>query len=107
MAVYACTVTPNSPTPKKFLGFFGIGILFGKADITNYNSVVAEVTGITKYFKGTPVVVCSGVALGAVKELVAWVRADKAFKCYVPTTGAEVANDVNVGVVEFIAIGFM
>ncbi len=105
MAAYAVTVTPAIPVLRKILGYFGIGLLYGKANISNYNSAVAEVTGITGKFKSAPVVVNSGVSNGAVKQLVLWDPTSKAFKCYVPTTGAETANDVNVGEVQFIAIG--
>lgn len=105
MAAYACTVTPDTPVALKLLQFFGIGVLIGKANISNYNTTPAEVTGITKYFRTTPCVVPTGVSSGAVKQLVRWDRTAKAFKCYVPTTGAETATDVNVGEVDFIAFG--
>lgn len=106
MAAYAVTITPATPVVRKLLGYFGINVLYGKATISNYNSTVAEVTGITgKFRNGAPVVVNSGVSTGAVKQLVLWDPATKAFKSYVPTTGAETANDVNVGDVQFIAIG--
>lgn len=106
MAAYAVTVTPDTPVVRKILGFFGISLLWGKATISNYNSTVAEVTGITGKFKnGAPRVLCLGVSNGAVKQLVRWDDTAKAFKCYVPTTGVETANDVNVGDVGFIAIG--
>jgi hypothetical protein len=106
MAAYACTVTPAFPRAMKYLQFFGLGVFIGKADITNYNQTGAEVTGITKFFNGgAPTVVCSGVSDGAVKQLVRWDPTEKCFHCYVPTTGAETANDVDVGEVNFIAIG--
>lgn len=109
MAAYAATVTIVGNYAKKLVGYPGMGLLHGKVNITNYNSVAAEITGITSRFKasttGFLTVVCSGVSDGAVKQLVRWSPADKAFKCYVPTTGAETANDVNVGSVDFFAIG--
>lgn len=108
MAAYACTVTPDIPVIRKSLGFFGIAMLWGKANITNYNSTTAEVTAITGKFKnGSPRVLCLGVSNGAVKQLVRWDDTAKAFKCYVPTTGLETANDVNVGEVGFFAIGML
>lgn len=105
MAAYAYTVTNKFPVAKKLLGFFGVKLLVGSIDITNYNAVLAEVTDISRQFLGTPVVVCSGVSDGAVSQLVRWVPASKSFQCIVPTTGAETADDVDVGAVEFIAIG--
>lgn len=106
MAAYAATVTPVQPTIVKLLNFFGLGIVYGKVTISNYNqTTVPELTALTGLFRATPCVVCSGVSNGAVKQLVRWSEADKGFRCYVPTTGAETATDVNVGDVNFIAIG--
>lgn len=106
MAAYAYTIVLSTPTVKKVQGYPGLGMLTGTINITNYNqTTVPEVVEITKKFKTTPNVVCSGVANGAVKELVRWNPADVGFRCYVPTTGAEVATDVNVGSVDFIAFG--
>lgn len=104
MAAYAATVTPATPYVMKFLELMGLGILIGKINITNYNSALVEVAGITGRFRGPVTVVCSGVSNGAVKQLVRWDETGKAFRCYVPTTGAETANDVNVGEVHFIAV---
>lgn len=105
MAAYAATVTLVLPKATPLVVLPGLALLWGIVTISNYNSTLAEVTGITGKFRGTVTVVCSGVSDGAVKQLVRWDATAKAFRCYVPTTGAETANDVNVGGVHFIAIG--
>lgn len=82
MAAYAATVTPTFPTVQK-LAQGGMGLFGGSVAISNYNSTLAEVTGITLKFKATPDVICDGVSTNG--YLVRWVKASKAFKCFYPS----------------------
>lgn len=117
MAAFAQTTTLDQRLPSKMASQPGNKILSGLINITNYNTTTVEITDITKYFKTTPRVVLSGVS--SLGYLVTWVPATKTVKAWYPTNaitsgtyvtsvaapGTEVANDVNVGTVNFIAIG--
>jgi hypothetical protein len=107
MAAYATTTTLDYPKVKKLGAAGGLAFISGIVNITNYNqTTLAEITAITGKFRtGAINVVCSGVSDGAVKQLVRWDATSKSFRCYVPTTGAETATDVNVGSVHFHAFG--
>jgi hypothetical protein len=105
MAAYALTVTLGDAVGQKLAGS-PLRVVRGVANITNYNqTTVPEATDITGRFRGNPTVVCSGVSNGTTKQLVRWSPADLGFRCYVPTTGAETATDVDVGSVDFLAFG--
>jgi hypothetical protein len=116
MAAYAAAVVSPLLKTKKIAE--DVAIYYGRCDITNYNVTAAEITGITKKFKdGNPIVICSGVSESG--YLVHWDRTDKAFHAFYPTiasdqtptadivaaAGTEVVDDVDVGEVQFIAIG--
>lgn len=110
MAAYAATVTLAQPTVKKLST--GLGVLRGSIDLTNYNSTRAAITAITSRFKGTPTVI-----VGACTDngyAVSW-ETDSLKAFYInegedgnaQAAGAstEVANDVDVGAVPFVAFG--
>lgn len=84
------------------------GIISGTAAIASYDTAHPEVTAITGKFRtGTARVFCGGSSNGF---LVQWDATTKSFKAYTQTTGSataftEVANAVNVGNVQFLAIG--
>lgn len=110
MAAYAATVTPTSTQVNKVRGVGGFAFLHGTVDITNYNQTLAEVTGITKYFRGTPTVVVSGISDNGYH--VRWDVTGKSFRAYYGTNtlagqaaAEQVASDVDVGLVHFIAVG--
>lgn len=149
MSAYAATIVTPMYRPLKIGNDL---ILFrGTVDVTNYNTTVAEITGITgKFFDGEPTVVLGGISDNG--YLVSWDPTDKGIKAWYPTktlaththaiavtagtagnavtdnsgvlessggedlvteagggitagASAEVANDVDVGLVQFIAIG--
>lgn len=103
MAAYAQTTTIDQRVPFKVPGQPGYKMLTGSINLTNYNATLAEITAITGKFKSTPRVVLDGVSSGG--HLVQWVPASKAVKAIVSSTGAEAATDVNVGTINFIAVG--
>lgn len=102
MAAYAATVTLNTKVVNKTRGSGGLAVLYGSVALSNYNSTRAEITGITGYFRGAPIVVAGMTSTG---HLVNWDVASKAFKARVSSTGAEVANDVDCGTFHFVAMG--
>ena len=83
MAAYAGTLTSLTRVVKKLGGSPGVGLVAGTFNLTNYNSTLAEVTGITSEFRSAPNVVCSGVSSNG--YLVKWDASGKAFKAFYPT----------------------
>jgi hypothetical protein len=110
MAAYAATVAPASTIVHKFRGVGGLAALHGTVDITNYNQTLAEITGITKFFRGAVTVIASGISDNGYH--VRWDATGKSFRAYYGTNtlagqaaAEQVANDVDVGLVHFIAMG--
>lgn len=115
MAAYAATVV-KIPNVAEKIGL-GMTVLFGTIDVTNYNQTVAEITDITNFFRGTPVVMVDGISDNG--YLTNWDVTDEGVKAWYPTNASdqtptvdiaaaaavEVANDVDVGKVSFLAIG--
>ncbi len=104
MAAYAAAVTSTMKRAVKIDQVIGIGIFTGRVNLTNYNSTLVAITDITLKFKKV-IAVIGGTAEGA--DLVEWVDASGAFKAYVASTGSEVADDVDVGEFDFIALGLV
>lgn len=127
MAAYAATVTPADAVAQVLAGT-PLRIVRGSVNITNYNPTLAEITGITKFFRTTPTVILGGVSSNG--YLVTWVAASKSIKAFysegahthventaatyvqnamtaanTAAAGEEVAADVAVGSVEFVAVG--
>lgn len=111
MAAYAATVTPADAVGQKLAGT-PLRIVRGSVNITNYNPTLAEITGITKYFRTTPTVLLGGFSTNG--YACSWVSASKSIKCwednenasYLPDVAfGEPAADVNIGSVEFVAVG--
>ncbi len=116
MAVYAAAVTSPMRKPQKVSE--SLYVYRGQVNLTNYNTTVAEITGITGKFRDDPTVVMSGVSESG--YLCHWDPTDKGIKAFYPTNvsdqtptadivaagGLEVANDVDVGLVYFVAFGF-
>lgn len=88
MAVYAATVTLDTPKPGR-LGNSPMGVLSGGVDLTNYNTTLAEATVITKAFlpNGKLRVVPNGVS--SLGYAIKWDTASKSFKAF--RTGATVS----------------
>ena len=152
MADYASTITATMKRAVKIDQVIGFGMYVGKADITNYNQTLIEITAISKKFKSLMQVICTTISDNG--YLLRWDATDKAFKAFYPTAVAsahthaiavtagtagdavtndsgvlnstggedlvtesagavtaaaavEVANDVDVGVVEFVAYGLV
>ena len=104
MAAFAQTTTLDQRIPFKVPGQPGYKMVTGSINITNYNATTTEITAITGLFKtGAPRVIVSGVSSNG--SIITWVASTKTIKAYVPSTGAEVASDVAVGTVNFIAFG--
>lgn len=103
MAAYASSVALLDESSEKLAGT-PLRVVRGTLTVSNYNSSLAEITGITKHFLTAPIVVLGGVFSGG-NHVGQWNAASKSVKAWVTTTGAEVANDVNIGSVQFIAIG--
>ena len=105
MAVYAATVSSKMRHATKLLQGGRMAIFAGTVTISNYNQTLVEITAITKKFKSVVAVISGASSAG---NPMTWVNASGAFKAYVSSTGAEVANDVaTVGTVNFVAIGMI
>lgn len=153
MANYAATVT--SPMVQVERVSRSLGVIAGKVTVSNYNTTLLEITGITRYFKTSAVAGFTKGTIAIVSEgfstngyLVRWDNTTGAFRCYyannaisIPVdsnvgagaallfgsgggagalhatsavgnitvaaaAAAEVANDVNIGDINFVAIGF-
>src|SRR3990167_1783501 len=97
MAAYAATVALDQRTAIQMANN-AFKLLSGSVAITNYNSTLAEITGITKMFAGdAPRVICDGVTSNG--YLAIWVAASKALKCFYPTKAITPAGTVAAGVI--------
>lgn len=81
MAAYAAAVT-LADNGAQVLAGTPLRILRGRVDVTNYNSTLAAITDITKYFKSTPQVILGGVSDNG--YLVAWVPGSSSIKAWAP-----------------------
>lgn len=92
MGAYAAAVTLTTPNAAKF-GNGGYRLLAGQCTISNYNSTLAEISGISKMFKsGAPMTVVCDVSTNG--YIVRWDRTSKAFKCFYPTKAITPAGTV-------------
>ncbi len=119
MAAYAATVTSLMKRAVKVDQVTGIGMFVGKCDVTNYNTTVAEITAITGKFRNLMQVICTTISDNG--YACRFDATDLGFKAYYPTNisdqtptadivaaaALEVATDVDVGVVEFVAYGLV
>lgn len=103
MAVYAATTTLDIPHAERMSE--NLGVTIGKCDITNYNQIGVENTVLTGQFQSIQRVITDGLSDNGYP--VRWNTNDKCFHAYNSTTAAEVANDVDVGEVNFMAIGLI
>lgn len=108
MAAYAATVTLGNACGRGRIPLRGTGVAMigGTVDVTNYNSTLAEITGITKHFRRTDFVVVGPTDNG---YLLRWDATSKAFKAFKATGDsgamAECGDNVDVGAAEFVAFG--
>jgi len=112
MADYAASVTSSMLRAVKVDNVTGIGIYAGVCDITNYNTTLAEITGITGKFHSVISVTTDGATENG--YLVSWVPASGAFKAWRLDYDAgadgeliEASTDDDVGTVNFLAIGII
>lgn len=91
MAAYAATVTAPDNVAKK-LAATGLGILRGTVNLSNYNSTLAEITGITGKFRSAPTVLLGGASSNG--YIVAWDTTGKAVKAFYPTKAVTPAGSV-------------
>ncbi len=106
---YTATVTVDFPQPKQ-LPRFGEGVISGTVTISEYNSTLAEITGITKYFKRIHGVAPMGVTTSGYP--LNWDNSEKAFKAFKGDYSAsidgplvEASDGTNLGSVKFLAFG--
>lgn len=92
MAAYAQTTVIDLRTSER-LHLSRLAILYGTIDVTNYNTTLAEITGITSRFRGTPRVMLGGIStLGFMGT---WIAASKSVKCFYPSVAHQ--HDFVVG----------
>lgn len=96
MAAYAATVTLDTPKALR-MGSTRYGVLFGQVDVTNYNTSLEEVAGITGKFRSAPRVMLGGLSSNG--YVVKWDRTSKSVKAYrVPTiTASSSAPTITTG----------
>ena len=111
MAAYAATVTTPMNGPERISR--SLGVLAGKVSISNYNAILAEITGITRYFKtggiagftsGIISVACEGFTSNG--YLARWNPTDKAFDCFYAKNIAAVSIPVDSNVASGAALLF-
>lgn len=112
MAAYAATTTINEKCSIPLMGGGPLRILTGTVTLSNYNATLAEITGITKFFKRPASVTVLTPAMSSNGYWASWVGASKALKVWkgdysetVDGPAVECGNDVNVGTITFVAIG--
>lgn len=82
-----------------------VAVLSGVITVSNYDATKVAISGVTSMFKTVYRVIVSGVSGNG--SICNWDVASSSIKAYVPNTGVEVANGVNVGALNFIAIGVL
>src|SRR6266436_2982761 len=102
MAAYASTTALDQRTAARF-GNGGFRLLAGQCNITNYNAVKVKPTFVGE-FRTLFRVVCDGIStLGYITR---WDNAAQSFKCFTAANpGVEVADNTNIGIVNFLAFG--
>lgn len=102
------TTTPDMDSPERMSE--NLGIITGETDLSEYHTTNEEITGITKMFKEVLCVICEGATKNA--YVARWNRDDKSFACYSAEATDnlpfnEVASGIDVGEINWIAIGTM
>jgi hypothetical protein len=109
MAAYAATVSSLLRRSVKVDAVNGVYMYSGTVNVTNYNSTLVALTGISGQFRSIISVVAGVTDSGYLLE---WVAASNSFKAYyfdydAGADGAaiEVADDTDVGQAYFTAFG--
>jgi len=100
MAAYAAAVTLNHRRTRTIDS--GLKVIYGSVNVSNYNQTLAEITGITGHFKGTPTVVLESLSDNGYGGT--WVAASGSIKCW-SAENTQMSNDTDAGAFNFIAIG--
>jgi len=113
MAAYAATATLEHPGKSERLHLSRLGIAYGQVNVTNYNSTLVEITGITNLFRSDPTVVV--ILDGPSDEGYhgTWVQASGSIKCWAGVDASatadgpevELTDDTDAGSFNFLAIG--
>lgn len=93
MAAYAAAVTSPMRKPQRVSE--SLYVYHGQINVTNYNSTLAEITGITGKFRGTPTVVLSGISESG--YLCHWDPTTEAVKCFYPNTAHQHQQAITTG----------
>ncbi len=104
MAVYAATVTLAIPHGVQVAP--NINMIMGDVDITNYNNVLVALTDISSAFRGNYAVILNSISDNG--YYVSWVAVSNSIKAWQSLTAdasTEVADDVDIGKVSFVAFG--
>ncbi len=109
MAAYAASVSSLMKGGLKVNDVVGMIAYAGRVNITNYNTTLAEIVGISGKMTGIISVVAGVTDSGFILQ---WVAASKSFKAYYFDNDAvadgaaiEVVDDTDVGEADFIALG--
>ncbi len=110
MAAYAATVTSAMRHAVKIDMVAGVNMYAGKIDLTNYNTTLAAITGISGKFRSVIAVIASTTDEGYILE---WIAASNSFKAYrfdynnaADGPAIEAPTDTDIGAADFIAIGY-
>ncbi len=102
MANYAASVT--TPMAQVERVSRSLGVIAGKVTVSNYNTTLLEITGITKYFKASAVAGFTKGTVAVVSEgyssngyLVRWDNTTGAFRCFYAANAISIPVDSNVG----------
>lgn len=94
MAAYASTTTIDTAKAERISS--NLWMLTGICDVTNYNTTLVEIKGITRYFvSGRTFSVLGGLSDNG--HLLIWNRTSKAFKAYRTALGTTAGNITIVG----------
>lgn len=108
---YVASVTKDTEHSKSLAGGT-VRFLFGECNITSYNTTLIEITDITNYFRNVPRVLVFSFSSNG--YIVHWNKSAQAFDAFYhvpatltvgPSIAVEVANGVDVGTIDFWAIG--
>lgn len=109
MADYAASVSSLMKSGLKINDVVGLVMFGGRVNITNYNTTLAEIVGITGKFKSVVSVVAGVTDAGFILQ---WIQASGSFKAYyfdydAGADGAAIqaVTNADLGEADFIALG--
>lgn len=109
MAAYAASVSSLLRRAVKIDATVGVYMYAGTVNITNYNTTLAAITGISGKFRSIVSVVAGATDEGYLLE---WIAASNAFKAYrfdynnaADGPAIELPTDTDAGAASFVAYG--